>query len=54
MTDENFIPKTGDHVTADGQKVIYLVYLIDASIEASDLVEIESGVRLASIPWGTV
>jgi hypothetical protein len=50
----NFIPQKGDHVTADGQNGIYLVYLIDASIEAADLVEIKSGVRLASIPWNTL
>jgi hypothetical protein len=48
------IPKKGDRVTAVGQEGVFAVYSVDRTLRSADLKQLESDLRLASIPWESI
>jgi hypothetical protein len=47
-------PKKGDHVSARGQEGTYIVYDVEQALQAAELQQVGSDLRLSAIPWSSL
>jgi hypothetical protein len=47
-------PQQGDHVSASGQEGEYIVCDVDEGLEAAELQQMGSELRLSAIPWASL
>jgi hypothetical protein len=48
------IPNKGDRVTVVGWEGLFVVYSVDHTLHTTDLQQLGSDLRLATIPWDSI